>query len=97
MPSVVDDIEMGVTHVIRGEDHVTNTGAQIALFRALGAEPPVFGHHNLLTTISGEGLSKRTGALSIGSLAEAGFEPEAVASLADFNRHFRQRRSSGFT
>lgn len=82
MPSVVDDIDMGVTHVIRGEDHVTNTGAQIALFRALGAEPPVFGHHNLLTTISGEGLSKRTGALSIGSLAEAGFEPEAVASLA---------------
>ncbi len=82
LPSVVDDIEMGVTHVIRGEDHVTNTGAQIALFRALDAEPPVFGHHNLLTTISGEGLSKRTGALSIGSLAEAGFEPEAVASLA---------------
>jgi glutamyl-tRNA synthetase len=82
MPSVVDDIEMGVTHVIRGEDHVTNTGAQIALFRALGAEPPVFGHHNLLTTISGEGLSKRTGALSIGTLAQEGFEPMAVASLA---------------
>jgi glutamyl-tRNA synthetase len=82
MPSVVDDIEMGVTHVIRGEDHVTNTGAQIALFRALGAEPPVFGHHNLLTTISGEGLSKRTGALSIGTLAREGFEPMAVASLA---------------
>jgi glutamyl-tRNA synthetase len=82
MPSVVDDIELGVTHVIRGEDHVTNTGAQIALFKALGAEPPVFGHHNLLTTISGEGLSKRTGSLSIGSLAEAGYEPEAVASLA---------------
>lgn len=82
MPSVVDDIDMGITHVIRGEDHVTNTGAQIALFRALGAEPPVFGHHNLLTTISGEGLSKRTGALSIGSLAQAGYEPEAVASLA---------------
>ena len=82
MPSVVDDIDLGVTHVIRGEDHVTNTGAQIALFRALDAEPPVFGHHNLLTTTSGEGLSKRTGALSIGSLAQAGFEPEAVASLA---------------
>jgi glutamyl-tRNA synthetase len=82
MPSVVDDIDLGVTHVIRGEDHVTNTGAQIALFRSLGAEPPVFGHHNLLTTISGEGLSKRTGSLSIGSLAEAGYEPEAVASLA---------------
>jgi glutamyl-tRNA synthetase len=73
---------MGVTHVIRGEDHVTNTGAQIALFRALGAEPPVFGHHNLLTTTSGEGLSKRTGALSISALAKAGFEPMAVASLA---------------
>ena len=82
MPSVVDDIELGVTHVIRGEDHVTNTGAQITLFNALGAEPPVFGHHNLLTTISGEGLSKRTGSLSIGSLARAGYEPEAVASLA---------------
>lgn len=82
MPSVVDDIEMGITHVIRGEDHVTNTGAQIALFRALGAEPPAFGHHNLLTTISGEGLSKRTGALSIGTLAQEGFEPMAVASLA---------------
>jgi glutamyl-tRNA synthetase len=82
MPSVVDDIEIGVTHVIRGEDHVTNTGAQIALFRALGAEPPVFGHHNLLTTISGEGLSKRTGALSIGTLAQEGFEPMALASLA---------------
>jgi glutamyl-tRNA synthetase len=82
MPSVVDDIDMGITHVIRGEDHVTNTGAQIALFRALDAEPPVFGHHNLLTTVSGEGLSKRTGALSIGSLAAAGYEPAAVASLA---------------
>ena len=82
MPSVVDDIDIGITHVIRGEDHVTNTGAQIALFRALGAEPPVFGHHNLLTTISGEGLSKRTGALSIGSLAKSGYEPMAVASLA---------------
>ncbi len=82
MPSVVDDIDMGITHVIRGEDHVTNTGAQIALFRALSAEPPVFGHHNLLTTVSGEGLSKRTGALSIGSLAAAGYEPAAVASLA---------------
>jgi glutamyl-tRNA synthetase len=82
LPSVVDDIELGVTHVIRGDDHVTNTGAQIALFRALAAEPPAFGHHNLLTTVSGEGLSKRTGALSIRSLAERGIEPMAVASLA---------------
>ena len=82
LPSVVDDIEMGVTHVIRGDDHVTNTGAQIALFRALGAEPPAFGHHNLLTTSTGEGLSKRTGALSIAGLRERGIEPMAVASLA---------------
>ncbi|WP_424992477.1 glutamate--tRNA ligase [Oceaniradius stylonematis] len=82
LPSVVDDIEMGVTHVIRGDDHVTNTGVQMAIFRALGAEPPAFGHHNLLTTASGEGLSKRSGALSIKSLAEAGYEPMAVASLA---------------
>lgn len=82
LPSVVDDIELGVSHVIRGDDHVTNTGAQIALFRALGAEPPAFGHHNLLTTVSGEGLSKRTGALSIMNLAADGIEPMAVASLA---------------
>lgn len=82
LPSVVDDIEMGVSHVIRGDDHVTNTGVQIALFKALGAEPPVFGHHNLLTTASGEGLSKRSGALSIESLREDGIEPMAVASLA---------------
>jgi glutamyl-tRNA synthetase len=82
LPSVVDDIEMDVSHVIRGDDHVTNTGVQIALFQALGAEPPVFGHHNLLTSASGEGLSKRTGALSIESLRETGIEPMAVASLA---------------
>ncbi|WP_312797260.1 glutamate--tRNA ligase [Tianweitania sp.] len=82
LPSVADDIEMGITHIIRGDDHVTNTGAQIALFRALGAEPPAFGHHNLLTTASGEGLSKRTGALSITGLRESGIEPMAVASLA---------------
>jgi glutamyl-tRNA synthetase len=82
LPSVVDDIDMGVTHVIRGDDHVTNTGVQIALFKALGAESPAFGHHNLLTTSSGEGLSKRTGALSIAGLRESGIEPMAVASLA---------------
>jgi glutamyl-tRNA synthetase len=82
LPSVVDDIDMGVTHVIRGDDHVTNTGVQIALFKALGAEPPAFGHHNLLTTSSGEGLSKRSGALSIAGLRESGLEPMAVASLA---------------
>ena len=82
LPSVVDDIEMGVTHVIRGDDHITNTGVQIALFKALAAEPPVFGHHNLLTSATGEGLSKRSGALSIASLRDDGIEPTAVASLA---------------
>ncbi|MCC4299132.1 glutamate--tRNA ligase [Aurantimonas coralicida] len=82
LPSIVDDGDVGVTHVIRGDDHVTNTGVQIAIFRALGLTPPVFGHHNLLTTVSGEGLSKRSGALSLVSLREAGLEPMAVASLA---------------
>ncbi len=82
LPSVVDDIDMGVSHVIRGDDHVTNTAAQIALFEPLGAKAPEFGHHNLLTASSGEGLSKRSGALSIKSLAEEGYEPMSVVSLA---------------
>lgn len=82
LPSVVDDIDLGITHIIRGDDHVTNSGVQIAIFKALGTEPPVFGHHNLLTTVSGEGLSKRSGALSVGSLRDAGYEPMSVASLA---------------
>ena len=82
LPSVVDDIAMGVNHVIRGDDHVTNTGAQIALFEALGAAPPAFGHHNLLQSISGEGLSKRDSALSIAALREEGLEAAAVAAYA---------------
>lgn len=82
LPSVADDIDMGITHVIRGDDHVTNTGVQIALMKALGAAPPVFGHHNLLTSTTGEGLSKRSGALSISSLREQGIEAMAVATLA---------------
>ncbi len=82
LPSVVDDIDMGITHVIRGEDHVANTGVQIQIFEALGGKPPVFAHHNLLTTANGEGLSKRSGALSLRSLRESGLEPMAVASLA---------------
>ncbi|CAM5769676.1 glutamate--tRNA ligase [Bosea minatitlanensis] len=82
LPSVVDDIETGVTHVIRGEDHVTNTAVQAQIFAALGAALPVFGHHNLLTTASGEGLSKRLGHLSLRGLRESGVEPLAVAALA---------------
>ncbi len=71
LPSVVDDIDLKITHVIRGEDHVTNTAVQIQIFEALGAKVPIFGHHNLLTTASGEGLSKRLGHLSLTSLREA--------------------------
>ncbi|WP_412058532.1 glutamate--tRNA ligase [Bartonella sp. DGB2] len=82
LPSVVDDIDMEITDIIRGDDHVTNTGVQIAIFTALGASIPRFGHINLLTNATGEGLSKRKGALSIRSLREEGFEPMAVASLA---------------
>jgi len=82
LPSVVDDIAMEVSHVIRGDDHVTNTGAQIALFEALGAAPPAFGHHNLLQAESGEGLSKRDQALSIAALREEGLEAAAVATYA---------------
>lgn len=82
LPSVVDDAEMGVTHVIRGEDHVTNTGVQVQIFEALGSAIPIFGHHNLLTTADGEGLSKRLGHLSLRGLRAAGYEPGAVRSLA---------------
>ena len=84
LPSVVDDIDLGVTHVIRGEDHVTNTAVQLQLFEILGdpAHAPSFAHHNLLTSSSGEGLSKRSGALSIAGLREAGVEALAVAALA---------------
>lgn len=82
LPSVVDDIDLGITHVIRGEDHVTNTAVQVQLFRALGAAPPRFGHHNLLVNASGEGFSKRTGAMSLVGLRESGAEALAVAAMA---------------
>ena len=82
LPSVVDDIDLGVTHVVRGEDHVANTAPQIQLFEALGAEPPAFGHHNLLVGPEGQALSKRERALSIQGLREEGLEPLAVASYA---------------
>lgn len=80
--SVVDDVDFGVTHVIRGEDHVTNTGVQIQIFEALGAAPPAFGHHSLLVDASGQALSKRLGHLSVAALREAGFEPMAIVSQA---------------
>jgi glutamyl-tRNA synthetase len=80
--SVVDDIDFGITHVIRGEDHVTNTGVQIELFEALGSEGPAFGHHSLLIGADGHALSKRLGTLSIETFREAGLEPMAVLSHA---------------
>jgi glutamyl-tRNA synthetase len=82
LPSVVDDIDLGITHVIRGEDHVSNTGTQIEILEALGGRVPFFAHHNLLTGAEGEGLSKRLGSLSLGDLRDAGYEPLAVALVA---------------
>lgn len=80
LPSVVDDIDMAISHVIRGEDHVTNTGAQIELFEALGASPPGFAHMPLLVGADGEALSKRLGSLSISEMREQGYEPIAIVS-----------------
>ena len=84
LPSVVDDIELGITDVIRGEDHVTNTAVQIQIAEALAGagKAPRFAHHNLLVDASGAGLSKRSGALSIASLRESGVEALAVAAVA---------------
>ena len=80
--SVADDADVGITHIIRGEDHVTNTAVQIQLFEALGAAVPIFAHHNLLTGAQGEALSKRLGSLSILGLREEGLEPLAVMTHA---------------
>ncbi len=78
LPSVVDDIDLGVTHVVRGEDHVANTAPQIQLFEALGAAPPAFGHHSLLVGAGGQALSKRDRSLAIEGLRQDGLEPLAV-------------------
>jgi glutamyl-tRNA synthetase len=76
--SVVDDIAFGITQVIRGNDHVTNTATQIQIFEALGAKAPVFAHLPLLVDAAGEGLSKRLGSLSIGQMRDDGLEPMAI-------------------
>ena len=81
-PSVVDDIDFGITHVIRGDDHVTNSGVQIDLFEALGAVPPAFAHHSLLIGSDGQALSKRLDSLSIGGMREGGLEALAIACHA---------------
>src|SRR5690606_35816037 len=80
LPSVVDDIDMEITHVIRGEDHVTNTGAQIEIFEALGATVPGFAHTPLLVGADGQALSKRLGSLSISEMRDKGYEPIAITS-----------------
>ncbi|PZQ16896.1 MAG: glutamate--tRNA ligase [Ancylobacter novellus] len=80
--SVVDDAALGITDIVRGEDHVANSAVQLDLFAALGAPAPALSHHNLLTTADGEGLSKRSGALSLGALREQGVEALAVAAYA---------------
>ncbi|MBW8728489.1 MAG: glutamate--tRNA ligase [Inquilinus limosus] len=79
--SVVDDIDMGVTLVVRGEDHVANTAMHIQLAEALGAAPPAYAHTSLIADAEGHGLSKRIGSLSLRSLREQGIEPMAVTSL----------------
>ena len=79
LPSVVDDIDMAVTHVVRGEDHVANTGLQIQMFGALGAPAPAFAHEALLVGSEGK-LAKRMGSLGIEAMKEAGVEPEALAA-----------------
>ncbi|MCW3783108.1 glutamate--tRNA ligase [Defluviimonas salinarum] len=79
--SSVDDIDMGITHIVRGADHVTNTATQIQIMRAIGGTPPAFAHHSLLTGPQGEGLSKRLGTLSLRDLRAQGVAKEALLSL----------------
>ena len=81
LASVVDDIDHSITHILRGEDHTTNSAAQIQLFEALGGTSPMMGHFALLAGADGESLSKRLGSLSIASLRGDGIEPLAIASL----------------
>lgn len=80
LPSVVDDIDFKITHIVRGEDHVTNSGVQIEIFEALGGDVPAFGHFPLLVGADGGALSKRIGSLGVGELAAEGYEPMAVLS-----------------
>ncbi len=79
--SVIDDIEYGITHVIRGEDHVSNTACHVQMFEALGAKPPIFAHLPLLSDKDGGKLSKRIGSLSLKDLQEDGLEPMSIISL----------------
>ncbi|SFJ91831.1 glutamate--tRNA ligase [Celeribacter neptunius] len=81
LASVCDDVDYGVTHIVRGSDHVTNTATQIQIIEALGGTVPTFAHHSLLTGPQGEALSKRLGTLSLRDLRAQGVEPMALLSL----------------
>ena len=80
LPSTVDDIDMGITQVLRGEDHVSNTAVQIQMFTAMGAKPPAFAHEALLVGKEGK-LSKRLGSLGCDAFRERGIEPESIIAL----------------
>ena len=81
LASVVDDLDMGITHVVRGSDHVTNTATQVQIIAALGGNPPQFAHHSLLTDAKGDVLAKRLGTLALRDLRQKGIEPQALLSL----------------
>ncbi len=81
LPSVVDDVDYAITHIVRGEDHVTNSGAQIEIFKAIGGTAPGFAHTSLLVGADGQSLSKRLGSLGVANLREDGLEPMAVLSF----------------
>lgn len=81
LPSTVDDVDMGITDVLRGEDHVNNTAVQIQMFEALGGEVPKFGHFSLLAGAQGEALSKRLGSLSLDSMRSDGILPSSVVCM----------------
>ena len=80
LPSAIDDVEMGISHVVRGEDHVSNTALQLQMFAAMGAAPPRFAHKALLVGTEGK-LSKRLGSIGVAAFQAAGIEPEALIAL----------------
>ena len=80
LPSVIDDVDLGITHIVRGEDHVSNSAAQIQMFEALGATPPHFAHEALLVAAEGK-LSKRLGSYGAEHLRAEGIEPMAMLSV----------------
>jgi len=80
LPSVIDDIDLGITHIVRGEDHVSNSAVQLQMFDALGAPHPHFAHEALLVAAEGK-LSKRLGSTGVAALRDAGIEPMALLSL----------------